>query len=341
MKHKGFNRYIDKRLLSLKFTLLGTCFLGILGISFSVQGEEAVVVDRIVAEVNTDVITLYDLDRAFSPFAENIKSLGYSPEKERQSLFQARQDILNQLIDGKLADQEIKRYQLDVSQKEIDTTVERMKEARHLTDEQLREALAQQGLTMEEYRNEIKESILRTKLVNREVKSKIVITKEDVRAYFDNHPEKFGGETKYHLWNIYAKVPATADPSERATARSALESILAKLQRGDSFETIVEDLRSSSSFVQGTDLGLFLLEELSENLREVVKKMKAGEHSDVLDTDFGYQILYVENIIDLTARPFEEVQSEIEDMLYKEFVDNRYLEWLDDLRRRSHIKIIN
>jgi len=341
VKPRRFNAFLKKRMLRLKFALLGTCFVGIIGTSICVQGEEAVVVDRIVAVVNSDVITNYDLDRAFSPYAENIKALGYSPEKERQSLFQVRQDILNQLVDGKLADQEIKRNQIVVSPKEIDATIERMKEVRHLTDELLREGLAQQGLTMEDYRNEIKESILRTKLVNREVKSKIVITTEDVKAYFDNHPEKYAGEIKYHLWNIFIKLSAAADPAGKTTARSELEAILAKLNQGDSFEAIVADLRSLSSLVQGTDLGLFLLEELSVQLRDVVKAMKAGEYSGVLDTDFGYQILYVQKIIEIPAKPFEEVQAEIEELLYKELVDNKYQEWLDELRKRSHIKIIN
>jgi peptidyl-prolyl cis-trans isomerase SurA len=328
-------------MLCVKFALLGAGFVVISGTSSAAQGEEAAVVDRIVAVVNSDVITHYDLDRALVPFIENIKTLGYSPEKERQTLFQVRQDILNQLVDGKLADQEIKRNQIVVSQKEVDATIERMKEARHLTDEQLREGLAQQGLTMEEYRNEIKESILRTKLVNREVKSKIVITKEDIKAYFDNHPEKYGGEKKYHLWNIFAKFSAAVDPSEKTTARSELEAILAKLKQGDSFETMVGDLKHSSSLVQGTDLGLFLLEELSVQLQAVVKKMKAGEYSGVLDTDFGYQILYIQKIMETPAKPLEEVQAEIEELLYKEFVDNKYDEWLDELRKRSHIKIIN
>ena len=71
-----------------------------------------------------------------------------------------------------------------------------MKEARSFTDEQLREGLAAQGLTMEEYRKEIESQILRTKLVNREVKSKIVITQEDIKAYYETHKQKYAGEQK-------------------------------------------------------------------------------------------------------------------------------------------------
>ncbi len=86
-----------------------------------------------------------------------------------------------------------------VNERDIDKTIERMKEARSFTDEQLREGLARQGMTMAEYRKEIKEQILRTKLVNREVKSKIVITKEDIKAYYDSHLDEYAGEKKYYL----------------------------------------------------------------------------------------------------------------------------------------------
>lgn len=305
------------------------------------QAEEPVVADRIVAVVNSDIITLYDLNRAFSPYEDNIRALGYPPEKERETLFQVRKDILNQLIDAKLADQEIKRNQIIINESDIDATIERMKEARHVTDEQLREGLAQQGLTMEEYRQEVKESILRARLVNREVKSKIVITKEDIEAYYDNQSEKYAGDRKYHLWNIFAKIPSSADKSEKETVRAAMDAMLTKLKQGDSFETLANELKVSSSLVQGADLGLFRLDEIAEQLRNVVKKMKAGEHSGVLDTDFGYQIVYVQEIIETPAKPIEEVQSEIEQILYSESVDNKYQQWLEDLRTRSLIKIIN
>ena len=139
------------------------------------QAKCAEVVDRIVAVVNDDIIILSELNQTLKPFAGRLKELGYSPEKERKMLFKVRSDILNQLIDQKLADQEIKRFNITVSEKEIDNAIERIKEASSYTDEELREELTVQGLGMEEYRESIKEQILRAKLINWEIKSKIVI----------------------------------------------------------------------------------------------------------------------------------------------------------------------
>jgi peptidyl-prolyl cis-trans isomerase SurA len=307
----------------------------------SVYAQEPEVIDRIVAVVNNDIITLYDLNRAFKPYEENIKALQYAPERERQTLFQVRKDLLNQLVDSKLADQEIERAQISVNEGDIDRAIERIKEARSLTDEQVREGLARQGMTMAEYRKEIKEQILRTNLVIREVKSKIVITKEDVKAYYDSHQDEYAEERKYYLFNIFVRLSPDADRSEREDALRQIEIVMAKINQGLSFEDLVNQLKDSSSRVQGTDLGLYRLEELSEQLRGVVAKLKAGEFSEVLDTDFGPQIIYVQKIQETATKSLDEIESEIEEILYNETVDSKYRDWLDELRKRSLIKIIS
>ena len=120
-----------------------------------------------------------------------------------------------------------------------------------------------------------------------------------------------------------------------------MEGIIDKLKQGRPFESLVNELEKSSFAAQGTDLGLYSLKELSEQLQRVVKNLGAGGFSDMLETDFGYQIIYVQKIEDAQAKQLEAVETEIQEILYKEFVDNKYQEWLEQLRARSHIRIIN
>ena len=86
--------------------------------------------DRVVAVVNDDIIPLFELNQAVKPYVDRIEALGYSLEKKRKMLFKVREDILNQLIDKKLTDQEIKRSKITVSEKEVDSAIERFKEIR-------------------------------------------------------------------------------------------------------------------------------------------------------------------------------------------------------------------
>jgi peptidyl-prolyl cis-trans isomerase SurA len=306
----------------------------------SAPAAEVETVDRIVAVVNEEIITLYDLNRVFEPYAKNVKALKYTKDQERQMLFKVRSDLLKELVDRKLADQEIKRNKLVVTDEEIDKTIEQLKSSRSFTDEQLRAGLAEQGLTIEDYRKELKEQLLRSRLINVEIKSKIVVTDENIQAYYDSHREKYVGEQKFHLWNIYIVLPQYAQDSEKRTALKNMESILSKLNRGEPVQELIKDDSIASLGIKGGDLGLFLIKELSPQLKKIVENMKAGEFSSIIDMNKGYQILYVEKIIEATSKSVEEVRREIEDVLFKELINDKYQEWLDDLRRRSHVKII-
>ena len=304
------------------------------------KAEGAEVVDRIVAVVNDDIITLFELNRSFEPYAEKVRALGYQIDKERKMLFKVREDMLSRLIDQKIKDQEIKRFNITISEKEIDQTIERIKEANFYTDEDLRAALANDGLTMEEYREQIKEQILRTKLVNLEIKSKIVITEDDIKFYYENHQDKYGGKKKYHLRNIIMKVSPFADEKEKLGIKTNMDAILDKLNEGQSFETLAMTYSESSLAAEGGDLGLFGLDELSLQLQDTIKEMKTGEFTPVLDTDQGYQIFFIQEIVNTPGKSLEEVLPKIEKILYNEILEKKFLSWLEDLRKQSVIKII-
>jgi len=309
---------------------------------FLIPGAEgAETVDRIVAIVNNDIITLYELNQSLQPYAERIKKLGYSSNQEHKMLFKVREEILRKLVDEKIKDQQIKRLHIVVSEQEVDQTIERIKEINYYTDEEFRAGLKAEGLTMDEYRERLKEQLLRSKLVNREIKSKIVITNEDIKTYYDSHSEKYGGETKYHLGNILMKVSGLADAIEKRRVKEEMEAILAKLKDGEPFENLVAAYSESPLASEGGDLGLFALDKLSPTLREAVKDIKAGELTPVLDTEHGYQIFLVQEVIQTPVKPLETVTPEIERILFDKIVDERFQAWLEELSEQSHIKIIN
>ena len=164
--------------------------------------QETVLVNRIVAEVNDDIITLYELNQASAPFIRRIRSMGRSLEEERQMLYEVREKMLNKLIDDKLTDQEVRRYNISISEEAIDNTIEQIKKRSLMTDQQLRAGLNKEGISIDEYRQEVKIKILRSRLVNRQVKSKIVITDEDIRAVYEKNKANYGGEELYRLRQI-------------------------------------------------------------------------------------------------------------------------------------------
>jgi peptidyl-prolyl cis-trans isomerase SurA len=338
--NSGFSVIGQKPLKHLVFCAIYTVLLFCCCFSDSQKAWGAEVVDRIVATVNDEIVLLYDLNQTIKPYVDRIKASNYSYEKERQMLFKIREDALNMLIEQKLADQEIKRYKISVSGQEINNAIEGIKKTTFITDEELREELNRQGLTLEEYRKQIKEEILREKLISREVKSKIVITSEDIKTYYKNHKDIYSGKKRYHLRNIIMKVAANADETEKLMIFKKIEAVLSELKQGEAFDKLARIYSDSPLASEGGDLGLFEVKDLSPQLQEAVKVLKAGEYTPVLDTDQGYQILYVQEIKISPGKTLEESTPEISQKLYKDTVNIKYASWLKDLKSRSHIKII-
>ena len=301
------------------------------------MGDE--IVERIVAVVNDDIITYLEVQEEMSPYEAQIKAVGYDPEKEQQMLYRVRSDVVNKLVDQKITDQEIKRYKITVSDEDIDSNIEQIKKSKLWTDEDFRKALENEGMTIESYREKLKEQALRTKLLNMAVKANIVITKEDVAAYYASNIEKYQGELTYHLRNIIMRVSETADTNGKRAVLEKMENIHAELENGASFESLARQYSESVLAKNGGDLGMLPYKDFSPQLKEALDGLSTGEYTAVLDTDQGYQIFYIENMLKENEMPLEEVYSEIENTLYKELSEKAFVDWLETLRESSHIKI--
>ena len=297
-------------------------------------------VDRIIAIVNDKIITLSELNLSLKPYLARINSMGRTPEDERQFLYTVRKKILDDLINNKLTDLEAERYEMAITDDEVDKTIERIKEANYHTDEDFREILAKEGLTIEGYRQDVKKQILRSKLVDYEVRSKVVITKEDIMAYYEANQEKYTGEKRYHLRNILMRPSFFGVEETRQKLFDKIQYILEQLKEGEPFSDLAR-LYSQSSFAgEGGDLGFFKLDDLAPEIQDALKGLGAGECTGVLDTDQGLQLFYIEDIEDTPGKSIEEASQEIEKILYAERVDKRFKTWVESMRAKSHIKII-
>jgi len=299
------------------------------------------VLDRIVAVVNEDIILLSELKERMEPYSQRIRQQGFDLDKERQMIFKVREEMLNRLVDEKLTDQEIKRKDIQVAEAEIDSTIERIKAANTFTDEDLRRFLEQDQMTMEQYREKIREQVLRTRLVNYQVKSKIVITEEEIQAYYDSHPEIYGGKLRYHLRNILMRVPDFSTDTEKQAVREQMQQIQSQIYTGESFADLARTYSQSPAAADGGDIGEFAKETLSPQIQAALDGLTPGQATVVLDTDQGFQLFYVEAINRTEGKPLENVREEIHQKLFAEVVDKKFLSWLEDLRNQSHIKIIN
>ena len=324
---------------------LALCVLiGVLTLVFTTTAAAAAaaeVLDRIVAVVNEDIILLSELKDRMEPYAQRIRQQGFDQDKERQMLFKVHAEMLDRLVDEKLTDQEIKRNNIQVEPAEIDRTIERIKSANSFTDEDLRRFLEQEQMTMEQYREKIKEQALRTRLVNYQVKSKIVITEDEIQAYFDSHPEVYGGKIRYRLRNILMQVSDFSTTAEKQAIQEEMQQIRSRIEAGESFAKLAQAFSQSPAAADGGDIGEFAEETLSPQIQAALDGLKPGQTTGVLDTDHGFQLFYVEAINRVEGKSLDSVKEDIHQKLFAEVVDKKFLSWLEDLRSQSHIKIIN
>jgi len=336
MNCKNLNRVFTRALCSRRF--YAWCFI----LFFSAVGAvSAEVVDRIVAVVNDDIIHLRELDRAMAPFENQIRQKGLPPQKEEEEVYEIRMEVLNNLIDEKLADQEIRNSGIFVEDNEVDSAIEQIKAMNYYSDEDLRMALTANDVNMVEYREEIKRQILRNKLVNIKIKSKIIVTPSDIAAFYEKNADKYASKRKYMLRNIMIAPPEPMDSgSSSDSAYETMADVRRQLSDGAAFEDLARKYSQGVNAADGGRLGLFSIDDLAGNIGAAIKDLKPGEFSKVMETEQGLQIFYVEKIEETGGRALNDVSDEIRQSLYEETVNEKFKTWISHLREDAHIKII-
>ncbi len=301
----------------------------------------AEVVDRILAVINDDIILQSEFEAYVKPIEARIRQQGLPPQKEAQLIASMRSQVLEQMIDRKLTRQQIKKLNIVVGEKEVDRSIEMIKQANFYTDQELLQVLEEEGMTYQQYREEIKSQIERARLVAHEVRSKIVITDAEIRRYYNEHKELYAGKQRLHLRHILMEVPPGADESEKEAIRQQMQEIRRRLVLGEPFQELAREYSQSPVAGDGGDLGLINPDDLAPSIKDAIALLKEGEFTPVLETDQGYQIFLLEKRTTIDARPLEAVRDEIRRTLYNKVVDEKYKQWLKDLKARSHIRILH
>ena len=298
----------------------------------------AEVTNRIVASVNNDIITLWELNASIKRLTGlTPKDLQRRNEKE---FYELRRALLNELINEKIAQQEIAKLELTVTDEEVQASIERIKEENNLTQEELIASLNAEGTSFEEYRERIKKDIEHMRLVEREVRSKIVVTDEDIRRYYENNAHEYRQVHEVRLARIFLRIKDPDSAEEIAQVRAAGGEILQELNSGRDFSEMARKYSQGPGAPEGGDLGWIAMDQLETKLREVVAKLSPGEYTDLRPAPSGFQIITVVEEKEAGVRPLEEVRDEIYSTLYKKQVEAKYAAWIQELREKSYIKVI-
>ena len=323
--------------------LPATWSLIVLGCSFVLSGfsaqddEQPKVLDEIVAKVNSEIITLTDLNKS-------IRQLRVALEQEvpeaqaREEQFQRQKVLLlRNLIQNKVMMQ--KAEELGITSDidlEVSAYLEEMrKEAGIPSLDVLDEYFRQRGSSLSEYRQMVREQMITRSLVQQFVYSKITLLTPEVEAYYEEHKSEFVLPASVEL----SEILFLTEGKDKAAVRQRAEQILARLNQGESFEDLARDFSDGPTAARGGKIGSFNAGSMNAELEKVVFDVDVGSHSGIVETDYGFQIVLVEARNDSAYKPMDEVRPQITDALYQKKAQPGLEEFIDDLLNESYIYV--
>lgn len=309
---------MKKHLLSI-LTMIGILLMN------AMQGAASgsVVVDRVVAVVNDEIITLSDLQRE----AALKKSEAWRDDRL----------VLEDMIDRKLQMAAAKRSGVDVTDKELADAVADVIKRNSMDMAQFGVALAREGLTLEQYKAELREQITLSRLFNKYVRSGVNVAEAEARAFYQNNLKTYSLPEEIRVRQIFLAMPDKATPGQSAGIREKALSVYARAQKGEDFIRLVREVSQGATASQDGDLGFMRRQDALPEIEEAVRVLKPGESSSPFLFAGGYNIIKLEEARTL-VRPFEKVKDEIMKTLHEQKTENTYRSWLQTLRGDSYIE---
>jgi len=302
-------------------------FLLIFIVSFLLFSPESFseVVDRIIAIVNDDIITLKEVEQFVHVEKNRFKSV------EDYLVGLKLREKLGILIENTLIKQQAKKMKIDVSDREVREVVENIKKQHLITEEELKEQLKKENLSYDEFLKGIRITLLRNKVLARVITPEVNLTEKALKDYYDSHFDEFT-EEELHLQQIFIS-GLREDSKERA------DFVYDSLSKGIPFEELAKQYSDDPSGKYGGDVGYVKKEELIPEIREAIKDLREGSYARTIQSRYGFHILKLVNRKKGDIIPFEKAKEDIKRRLIMEESEKRYKDFIDKLKRSSYIEV--
>ncbi len=305
------------------------------------------VVEEIVARINSEIVSRSELQRAREQLrAELEQQYGATAE---QQFAEKEKDILRDLIDQQLLIQRGKDLGLTADVELVKRLDEIRKQLKLETLEDLERAAQEQGVSYEDFKENVRGNIITQQVIGREVGGRIQITQEEARTYYEQHKAQFEKPEQVRLSEILVSTQApnpgandegaSTDAQLVAQAEQKARDLLAQIRGGAAFEEVAQKNSEGPTAAQGGDLGLFQRGVLAPELEETIFAMKAGDVSEVTRTRQGFILLKVTEHHPAGAPPLKEIESQIMERVYYTKMQPALRAYLTRLREEAYIDI--
>jgi peptidyl-prolyl cis-trans isomerase SurA len=284
------------------------------------------VMDRIIAIVNDDIITLKEAEKHV-----RVEKEGRFVSVNEYLTNLRLQEKIDLLIDDVLIRQQAKKFKIDVSDKEVEGIIDNIKKQYLIDDAELKEKLKEDNISYGDFVAGLRSNVLKGRLLTRVISPEVNVTEKDLRQYYDKHKDEFVDE-EYRLQQIF--VSGQRDGQKRITVAYNL------LQEGKSFESVANDYSDDTkSASAGGDIGYVKKVDLIPQLRAAVVFLTPGVYSSIITTPYGFHILKLVEKKKGETLTFEMARDSIHEKIVQAESDKRYKDYVGKLRKGSYIEV--
>ncbi len=297
------------------------------------QPLAAKTLSKVAAVVNNEIISTYQLDK------EVVKTLDKESKGNQLTSSQfeeLKSRVLENMINEKLVEQRIKELGLSVPDPELNSAIEDVQLKNKLTAEQLKQAVEAQGMSYEDYRQQIRDEILRYKLLSREVNYKVQVTSGEVQEYFQSHIDQYRVKPQMRVSSISFEIPAGSSAEQLEQLRDRVHEVRKQLQGGADFDQL---LAAQGEGVFGGDMGALVVDDLTPQLQQALEGLSVGQVSEPLEMNKQLHLFLVTEYDSGDNTLSDKSKDEIEKILKQEKTAARFKEWSQELRDQGHVEI--
>ncbi len=306
--------------------------------------SERQLVDRIVAIVNQKVITLHDVEMSASPlFESQLDDNEAGKPYDRNSITlnenQILRSTLDEMISEELIIQEANKLQIQISDSEVDQFVDNIKNQYSWSDAQLEQVIHSQGTTMAAYRNDIRRRLQSSRLVQIRIGSKVAVSESQVNEQFRRQYGTSGTETEISARHILVMLAPEASPETTALANAKIAKAAERLNSGESFADVAQDLSEGPSARRGGTLGSFRKGTMEPAFEEAAFKAELNKIVGPVRTQIGLHLIQVTGRETVTLADEADARAKIHEELYNKALQRQMEVWTSELRQKAFVEI--
>jgi parvulin-like peptidyl-prolyl isomerase len=305
----------------------------------SPNSGKKVIVERVVAVVNEAIILASELDARMTPVRGEAMQIADPKERERR-LAKLASQVLDEMVNEELIVQAADAAKIEVEASEVQAALDEIKQNNNLDDAGLAQALAAQGYTMSNYKQDLRRQLLRLRAINQLVAPKVQVTEEDVRAKYAELERRSASVSAVQLSHILIALPENPTEQQLAAAKEKAAQAINRVKGGEAFDKVAAEMSDDDGTkATGGQLGWFQRGSIQPEWETIVFSMQKGDVRGPVTGERGLHVFQVTEVKNSQLKPFAEMKEQLTRELRRRELDKQTSTWLEDLRKKAYIDI--